>query len=91
MSSFKVPCPSCEAQVLIKNPNLVGTKVECPKCKYRFKVEAPAGEAPKDDKAAKDKDKKAEDKAKKPAAKKNKKVLGAVLGVAGVLLLAVGG
>src|SRR5829696_6127156 len=24
MSSFKVQCPSCEAQVLIKNPNLVG-------------------------------------------------------------------
>src|SRR5437764_6841886 len=93
MSSFKVPCPSCEAQVLIKNPNLVGTKVECPKCKYRFKVEAPAGEAPKDDKAAKDKDKKADGdaKAKKPAGKGNKKVLGAVLGVLAVGLLAVGG
>lgn len=45
MSSFKVPCPSCEAKVLIKNPDLIGKKVECPKCKYRFKVEAPA-EAP---------------------------------------------
>ena len=44
MPSFKVPCPSCEAPVLIKNPNLVGTKVECPKCKYRFKVEEPTAE-----------------------------------------------
>jgi hypothetical protein len=42
MASFKVPCPSCEAAVLITNPKLIGQKVECPKCKYRFKVEAPA-------------------------------------------------
>src|SRR4051812_30069601 len=46
MTSFKVPCPSCEAKVLIKNPNLVGTKVECPKCKYRFKVEEAKDAAP---------------------------------------------
>ncbi len=81
--SFKIACPSCEAPVLIKNPDLVGTKVECPKCKYRFKVEAPAT-APADPKAkgkdgkdAKDagKDGKAPDKAadKKAAADPKKK------------------
>ena len=41
MPSFTVPCPSCEAKVLIKNPKLAGTKVECPKCKYRFVAEPP--------------------------------------------------
>src|SRR6266540_2929403 len=46
MTTFKVPCPSCEAKVLIKNPNLIGAKVECPKCKYRFKVEEPKDQAP---------------------------------------------
>jgi len=57
MPSFKVPCPSCEAQVLIKNPDLVGTKVECPKCKYRFKVEEPAPEPAPDEKGKGKKDK----------------------------------
>src|SRR3954465_6687349 len=52
MPSFKVQCPSCEAPVLIKNPDLVGKKVECPKCKYRFKVEAPARPAAGNDPAA---------------------------------------
>jgi hypothetical protein len=55
MPSFTVPCPSCEAKVLIKNPDLVGTKVECPKCKYRFKLEAPADAPAADAKASKDK------------------------------------
>src|SRR5215831_1281763 len=64
MPSFKVPCPSCENPVLITNSSQVGTKVECPKCKYRFKVEEPAGGIPKDDKA--DKTSKA-DKGKKKA------------------------
>ena len=88
MPSFKVPCPSCEAPVLIKNPNLVGTKVECPKCKYRFKVEAPAEEAP----AAESKPAKDEaggDAGKK--AKSKKKLIGIGLGVLAVGLLAVGG
>jgi len=44
MPRFKVPCPSCETQVLIKSEKQIGTKVECPKCKYRFKVEAPGPE-----------------------------------------------
>lgn len=83
MSSFKVPCPSCENAVLIKNPNLVGTKIECPKCKYRFKVEEPSGEA---DAGKGGKVKKAGD-----GKKSKSKALGIGLGVAAVLLLAVGG
>src|SRR4051812_27194075 len=78
MPRFKVPCPSCENQVLIKNPNLIGTKVECTKCKYRFKVEAPAdaaGGAPAAEAEAGEKSKK--------AGKKNTKyIVGAVLAVA---------
>jgi hypothetical protein len=85
MPSFKVPCPSCEAQVLIKNPNLIGTKVECPKCKYRFKVEEPAADAPAGDEKKPKEEKKA--KAKKP---KGKSKMPAVLIAVGVLVL-VGG
>src|SRR3954452_16154990 len=98
MASFKVPCPSCEARVLIKNPNLVGTKVECPKCKYRFKVEAPADEPAKDAAKPDKKDAKADKKEKgakekKPKAGKgnNKKLIGIGLAVAAVALLGVGG
>jgi hypothetical protein len=39
--SFKVTCPSCENLVLVTNQKS-GAKVECPKCKYRFKAEPPA-------------------------------------------------
>ncbi|AMV28174.1 hypothetical protein VT84_27455 [Gemmata sp. SH-PL17] len=99
MPSFKVPCPSCEAPVLIKNPDLVGTKVECPKCKYRFKVEEPPpeGGAPgaagaatatataKDKKT--DKADKKEKKAKAAAGGKNKKLVPIIVGVVAVLVL----
>ncbi len=64
MPNFTVPCPSCEAKVLIKNPKLAGTKVECPKCKYRFVAEAPKDAAEGDaakPAAAETKDKKATD------------------------------
>jgi hypothetical protein len=91
MPSFKVPCPSCENGVLIKNPNLIGTKVECPKCKYRFKVEEPAGGVPQDDaKAAK---KKSTETTAEPAAKKKKtKQLVAIgAGVVAVGVLAIVG
>ncbi|MDB5311107.1 MAG: hypothetical protein JWO38_5309 [Gemmataceae bacterium] len=94
MPSFKVPCPSCEAKVLIKNPDLVGTKVECPKCKYRFKVEAPADEAAGDGgKTGKDvKAAAGEEPGKQPKTpKNNKKLIGVVLGVAAVVMLAIGG
>src|SRR5262245_57858734 len=48
--SFKQQCPSCEAMVPVRDPQLIGKKIDCPKCKYRFVVEEPAGdedEAPK--------------------------------------------
>jgi hypothetical protein len=85
MPSFKVPCPSCEHQVLITNPSHVGTKIECPKCKYRFKVEEPAGGIPKDDPKA-DKGKGKEKKKAEPAAagdakKKSKKLVPVIVGV----------
>jgi hypothetical protein len=54
--SFKQQCPSCEANVPIKDASLIGKKVDCPKCKYRFVVEDPVS---KDKKAV------AADKAKK--------------------------
>lgn len=44
-TSFKVQCPSCEAMVPIRDPNLVGKKIDCPKCKYRFVVEDPDADA----------------------------------------------
>ena len=43
-NAFKQACPSCEAQVPIKDASLIGKKVECFQCKYRFVVEKPAGE-----------------------------------------------
>lgn len=43
--SFKQQCPSCEAMVLIKDRKLIGKKIDCTSCKYRFVVEAPKGEA----------------------------------------------
>lgn len=87
MPSFTVPCPSCEAKVLIKNPKLAGTKVECPKCKYRFVAEAPKDAAEsdaakpaasaKDQKPADKKPEKGKDKpaaaAEKPEKEKGKK------------------
>lgn len=86
MPSFKVPCPSCEAPVLIKDTKLVGTKVECPKCKYRFKVEEPAADA-KDKKGDAKKDAKADAKKDKKAGGKNKKLVPIIIGVVAVLVL----
>ncbi len=43
-TSFKQQCPSCEAMVPIRDPALVGRKIDCPKCKYRFVVEKPEEE-----------------------------------------------
>ncbi len=40
-TSFKQQCPSCEAMVPIRDPGLIGRKIDCPKCKYRFVVEDP--------------------------------------------------
>jgi hypothetical protein len=44
-TAFKQPCPSCEHPVPIKDRKLVGRKIDCPKCKYRFVVEEPGDEA----------------------------------------------
>src|SRR5437763_14835028 len=44
-ASFKQQCPSCEAMVPIRDANLIGRKIDCPKCKYRFVVEDPGTEA----------------------------------------------
>src|SRR5947209_6303722 len=49
--SFKQPCPSCEHPVPIRDPKLIGRKIDCPKCKYRFVVEEPAGQADADEEA----------------------------------------
>ena len=63
-AGFKQQCPSCEALVPIRDPDLIGRKIDCPKCKYRFVVEDPADG---DEKAGPAKSKKADDKgAKKP-------------------------
>jgi hypothetical protein len=85
-TSFKVQCPSCEAMVPIRDPNLVGKKVDCPKCKYRFVVEEPDGDAG-DDRPARAPAKKVK------AAKKggnNVLILGSVLGGIALIVLGVG-
>lgn len=38
---FKMTCPSCEADVPIRDESRIGKKIECPKCKFRFVVEDP--------------------------------------------------
>jgi len=43
-TSFKQQCPSCEAMVTIRDDSLVGQKIDCPKCRYRFVVEEPVDE-----------------------------------------------
>jgi uncharacterized protein (TIGR03067 family) len=83
--SFSVTCPSCEADVLVKNEGMIGKKIDCTKCKYRFKVPDPNATAG-DDTAT------AEVPAKKAKKKTNPKVLiGAGVGVAALLILGVVG
>ncbi|HEY7426925.1 MAG TPA: DUF1559 domain-containing protein [Gemmataceae bacterium] len=50
--SFKQQCPSCEAMVPIRDPKLVGRKIDCPKCKYRFVVEEPVEDEDEDEEEA---------------------------------------
>ena len=66
-TSFKQQCPSCEAMVPIRDPALVGRKIDCPKCKYRFVVEQPEEE--EDDAPASPKKKSNAVQAGKPPAK----------------------
>jgi hypothetical protein len=82
-TSFKQECPSCEALVPIRDPKLIGKKIECPKCKFKFVVKEPPEQEEDEkeegvtDKAAK-KPKKGENgkvtdkKPAKPGAKKGK-------------------
>ena len=41
-TSFKRRSESCEAMVPVRDASLVGKKIECPKCKDKFMVQAPA-------------------------------------------------
>jgi hypothetical protein len=52
-TTFKQICPSCEAPVPIKDPKLIGRKIDCPKCKYRFVVEEPEDAASEEEVAGK--------------------------------------
>ena len=81
MASTNIQCPSCEAGFAVKD-SLIGKKVDCPKCKYRFKAELPEDDdTPKAKKS---------DKAKKKAGS-NTLVIGGVIGALALILLAVGG
>lgn len=105
MASFKVPCPSCDFGVLIKDTKLIGSKVECPKCKYRFKVEAPKDLAESESQSAggkgKKKSKESAEKAQSQSAPvktkgqgkplDRKQWIGIGLGVVAVALLIIGG
>jgi len=77
---FKLDCPKCETEIVIRSSAQIGQKTECPKCKYRFTVP--------DVEDGDDEDENETPKGKKGAKKSgNSKVLiGAVLGV-----LALGG
>jgi uncharacterized protein (TIGR03067 family) len=85
MASFNVPCPSCESSVLIKSDAMIGKKVECPKCKYRFKVEEPSSGD------ASEKPKKKDSKKGKKAKGGSGMLVGGALGVLAILLLCVAG
>lgn len=104
--SFKQQCPSCEAMVTIRDDSLIGQKIDCPKCKYRFVVEEPIDEEEdfeEEEKPAKKKDKSAKGKKRarddddddRPRSKKEggskKLVLGLAIGGAAIVLLAVAG
>src|SRR5437762_9851649 len=54
-ASFKQQCPSCEAMVPIRDPGLIGRKIDCPKCKYRFVVEEPPPDEEEDEAPARKK------------------------------------
>src|SRR5262245_51439895 len=68
-TSFKTPCPTCDAIVTIKDQKLIGKKVECPRCKARFIAEDPSA---RDKPATKDEGVKAA--APKPAPPKPREV-----------------
>ncbi|HVS36129.1 MAG TPA: hypothetical protein VMS17_11160, partial [Gemmataceae bacterium] len=67
-TSFKQQCPSCEAMVPIRDPGLIGRKIDCPKCKYRFVVEKPKSKTNDDDEDSSSDTPAPTKKAKKPGA-----------------------
>src|SRR5262245_16493883 len=87
-TSFKVQCPSCEAQVPVRDAALIGKKIDCPKCKYRFVVDDPSDDILDAGDEAPRKGGKA--RPKKKAGNNNMLILGSVLGVVAVALLGVG-
>ena len=46
VTEFKQHCPSCGGVLTIKNPALIGKKIDCPKCQYRFVVDEPGSDTP---------------------------------------------
>jgi hypothetical protein len=101
-TSFKQQCPSCENMVTIRDESLIGQKIDCPKCKYRFVVEEPAEEEEdfeEEDDGGKGKKSKAkgkkrardddEDRPRKKEGGSKKLVLGLAIGGAALVLLAV--
>lgn len=82
MASVSIPCPSCEAGFAVKE-SLIGKKVDCPKCKYRFKAEMP------DDGDDSPRSKKSEKSKKKSGS--NTLVIGGIIGALAIILLVVGG
>src|SRR6516164_3339738 len=100
-AGFKQQCPSCEAMVPIRDTNLIGRKIDCPKCKYRFLVEDPGEAAEPDEDEAPVSAKKGKagprrrdeddegDEAAKPKGGNNKMVLGIALGAVALVVLVV--
>src|SRR6266481_2068761 len=100
-TSFKQQCPSCENMVTIRDESLIGQKIDCPKCKYRFVVEEPVDEEEdfedeskpeKKSKPAKGKKRARDDDEDRPRKKESgskKLVLGLAIGGAALVLLAV--
>lgn len=99
MASFRQTCPSCEDPVLIKDLNLVGKKVDCPKCKYKFIVEPPEGETPANAKKppkgkapkgkkgpSQDADEDDDEESESPSKSKKKKNMVPIMAIAGVLV-----
>jgi serine/threonine protein phosphatase PrpC len=42
--SFEQMCPNCELMVQVRDSGLIGKKIDCPRCKYKFLVEDPGEE-----------------------------------------------
>src|SRR5262245_64124610 len=71
-TSFKQMCPSCEAMVPVRDSSLIGKKIDCQKCKYRFVVEDPAEAEPEAEEAPAKKKKGSDKVATKPSGKPGK-------------------